>query len=157
MSGFDDLFSPEALRILDEFCNGNRISFEPDETSLNAKQTGYGLLTLDTRDSNSPHTQQTFLPSKSCFSGRVMQDRKRKIQEVPGSSTLAFSNFPENKRKRAKFDPKGRRKVAAVRKKGACMRCRILKIPVRVSFSITDVCTDGSNVVLRGMAMQVLH
>ena len=34
------------------------------------------------------------------------------------------------KLKRAKFEPKRRQQVANVRKKGACMRCRIKKLPV---------------------------
>ena len=32
--------------------------------------------------------------------------------------------------KRAKFEPRRRQQVANVRKKGACMRCRIKKLPV---------------------------
>ena len=34
------------------------------------------------------------------------------------------------KPKRAKFEPRRREQVANVRKKGACMRCRIKKLPV---------------------------
>ncbi len=40
----------------------------------------------------------------------------------------AVAVFP--KPKRAKFEPRRRQQVANVRKKGACMRCRIKKLPV---------------------------
>ena len=45
-------------------------------------------------------------------------------------STLALGVPTKGKRKRAKFDTEARKKVANVRKTGACLRCRILKLPV---------------------------
>ena len=57
---------------------------------------------------------------------------------IPGRTVLDFTNTKGRKRKRAKFNEESRQKVADVRKKGACLRCRILKIPV---------CSHGLNTV----------
>jgi len=51
------------------------------------------------------------------------------------ASRSAFICFgtgnPEQRiRHRAKFNPKRRQEVENVRKRGACLRCRLLKIPV---------------------------
>jgi hypothetical protein len=60
---------------------------------------------------------------------------KRKDEGVPPSfSMITFSSDAEGHatapRKRARFNPERRLQVQGVRKRGACMRCRLLKIPV---------------------------
>ncbi|KAE9365634.1 hypothetical protein N431DRAFT_286554, partial [Stipitochalara longipes BDJ] len=49
---------------------------------------------------------------------------------TPESGFTCFATRVENPaRKRAKFNPQRREKVKGVRRRGACLRCRVLKIP----------------------------
>jgi hypothetical protein len=52
----------------------------------------------------------------------------------PPSSLITFSLSDEGeaagRHKRARFNAERRLRVKSVRKRGACMRCRLLKIPV---------------------------
>ena len=61
-----------------------------------------------------------------------------RLQRFPGLSTFSTGFLEKPKRKRAKFDTQSREKVAKIRKIGACLRCRVLKIPVK---SPTLLCT----------------
>ena len=49
---------------------------------------------------------------------------------IPGCSTIDLGTTCGRKRKRSKFNDEARKKVAAVREKGACFRCRITKTSV---------------------------
>lgn len=108
MDSIDELFSPEALRLLDEFCNAPQPTFEPDE-----------LLPAD----------EALVTTTACQS---QPKRKNATNDIPGCFTLQLANPSEPTRKRAKFEDQGRKKVAKVRRRGACMRCRVLKIPVSI-------------------------
>ena len=62
---------------------------------------------------------------------------------IPGLLTLVPTNSAAPKSKRAKFEPNRRHEVANIRKIGACIRCRQLKISVSeispfllISFSV---------------------
>lgn len=109
MDDFDELFSSEALRLLE----GSDIDYgtilQPDELPVEREP-------FATAAPSEPYTNHNDPPS---------------IHPTPGCSTLSFGPIAKPQRKRAKFDIKAREKVAAVRKKGACLRCRALKIPVR--------------------------
>ena len=61
---------------------------------------------------------------------QVIQQGTLFPQTAPTYSTLTLEAPAKGKRKRAKFDTEARKKVANVRKTGACLRCRILKLPV---------------------------
>ncbi|KAN0089708.1 hypothetical protein V8E51_019968 [Hyaloscypha variabilis] len=58
-------------------------------------------------------------------------NNKRMVSlEMPESGFTCFATRVEvTARRRAKFDPQRREKVKGVRRRGACLRCRILKIP----------------------------
>ena len=59
-----------------------------------------------------------------------------------GSSNKSPPLAPKKKRKR--YDKKGREKVEKVRRLGACFRCKIIKLPVggrpHPTYSMTDMC-----------------
>jgi len=60
-------------------------------------------------------------------------DKSMASLEMPESGFTCFATRVEvTARRRAKLDPQRREKVKGVRRRGACLRCRILKIPVRV-------------------------
>ena len=111
MDYFDELFSPEALRLLEESGFDCGTVFQLDELQVEHES----VVTPAPREA---HTNQIDPYS---------------YHPTPGCSTLDFENVAKSKRKRAKFEIKAREKVAAVRKKGACLRCRALKVPVRFS------------------------
>lgn len=108
MDDVDDLFSAEALRLL--------------EQSAFDYETVSGELPVD-------HELRTAL---SQCETRVKQINSYPFQRIPGCSTLPLGKAAKAKRKRKKFDSKLCEKVATVRKKGACLRCRILKVPVGI-------------------------
>lgn len=107
MDYFDELFSPEALRLLEESGFDCGTVFQLDELQVEHES----VVTPAPREA---HTNQIDPYS---------------YHPTPGCSTLDFENVAKSKRKRAKFEIKAREKVAAVRKKGACLRCRALKVP----------------------------
>ena len=54
---------------------------------------------------------------------------------VPGTSVLSLGALPPGSPpKRKKFEPPQLKKVGAVRKQGACFRCKLLKQPVSRPF-----------------------
>ena len=71
-------------------------------------------------------------------------DGKRKTKAgPPPSSLITFSLSDEGeaagRHKRAKFNAERRLQVKSVRKRGACMRCRLLKIPVSDSDNLDNL------------------
>ena len=85
---------------------------------------------------------------------RKAKPRQRKaLTAIPYQALSCFSLETlqnEQIRSRARFDARRRQEVAIVRKRGACMRCKLLKI--RVSFIITfyiDLTTEESSVMER--------
>ncbi|PMD33109.1 hypothetical protein L207DRAFT_639814 [Hyaloscypha variabilis F] len=57
-------------------------------------------------------------------------DKSMMSLEMPESGFTCFATRVDvTPRRRAKFDPQRREKVKGVRRRGACLRCRILKIP----------------------------
>ncbi len=136
------LISPEALRLLDEFINDSNLAGEPNGSSLYTGLPALDLpeLSIDSDQTLEPsgysldaEVQVPHLPNREQWS----PNRSLSTAQVTGFSTLQLPNIAQRGRKRAKFDLKTREKVATVRKKGACMRCRILKIPVR-ALSLTS-------------------
>ena len=108
MDDIGELFSPEALRLLEE------------------SGIDYGTVVQ-------PESPPAEYNPSSTPTQRDKQRKKRpphSLQSIPGCSSVSLSDLAEAKRKRAKFSIKAREKVAAVRKKGACLRCRALKLPV---------------------------
>lgn len=108
MDDINEFFSPEALRLLEESGIDCGTVFQADEVPVEHK----------------PFTA----PAPSGI--QMSQIGSQCLYQIPGCSTLSFGSSVKPKRKRAKFDIKAREKVATVRKKGACLRCRALKIPV---------------------------
>ena len=56
---------------------------------------------------------------------------RRKRVKIPGCSTLNVMDLKVAKRTRSKYEPINRQKVARVRRLGACLRCKAMKISVR--------------------------
>lgn len=131
MSDLDSFFSPETLRLLDEFSDHQG----PVLQSNDQLGDDGGI----DSDPASIKTTNQKINSHAC--------------DKPGYMTLEFT---DRKRKRAKFDDAGRSKVAGVRKKGACMRCRLLKIPVSIKLSTAANRLIMLVQVLWGMAVPVL-
>lgn len=103
MSDVNDLFSSEVLRLLEE------------------SGIDYGtVLWLD------PPAEYIGSSTPTQCEAQFLHP----LQHVPGCSSLSLGDLAKSKRKRAKFGINAREKVAAVRKKGACLRCRALKLPV---------------------------
>ncbi len=148
MGDIDDLFSPEALRLLDEFINDSHLTSEPSGSLLEAD-----LLALDLPEFLNG-SDLNFEPSGRSLDAELplldvpnQEDSKRepshKTNQITGYSTLEIPGVTVKNRKRAKFDERSRQKVANVRKKGACMRCRTLKIPVSAPRARQiNICSD---------------
>ena len=80
------------------------------------------------------------------------QRRKRRApMDIPGCATLHTKIDEIPKSKRRKFEPKRRTEVAKVRKCGACMRCKQLKISVGTSSHY------GTNATLTRLASVFLY
>ena len=91
-------------------------------------------------------------PASTTYHGTMMADysKSKSISKVPGCSRFRSATAEASKRKRAKFSQVGRTKVAAVREKGACLRCRMLKIQVDVgTFAVLCMATDEESVFVR--------
>ncbi|KAL2065243.1 hypothetical protein VTL71DRAFT_2912 [Oculimacula yallundae] len=69
----------------------------------------------------------------------MSHSKKRSLlsHQRDGMSSFSLSNGPIKLRKRAKYNLERREEVDAVRKKGSCLRCSLLKIPC----SKDDLCT----------------
>lgn len=102
----DDFFTIEALDILEGFDGFSRPPSQPQGFILDEES-------LDQR-------QQVLAQPQS---------RKRRAPtNIPGCTTLNLDVIDAPKWKRRKFEPKRRTEVAKVRKLGACMRCKQMKI-----------------------------
>ena len=108
MDNIDDLFSSEALRLLEDYGYAPDASSRPQELSLG---------------DDASFQEPTHQPSPK---------RKRRVapQAIPGCLTLSLADTATPKPKRAKFESKRKDEVASVRKIGACFRCKQLKISV---------------------------
>ena len=105
MEDINDFFSPEALRLLEETSFGCETTFQSEELPVN--------------DESSTAISQPIAQKK--------QKASHSLHRIPGCTIISPGGPAKSKRKRAILD---RKKVATVRKKGACLRCRVLKIPV---------------------------
>ncbi len=56
--------------------------------------------------------------------------RRKSSEAIPGCLTIKSAEAQGPKTKRSKFQPGRREEVAKIRRIGACLRCRQLKIPV---------------------------
>ncbi|KAL2038935.1 hypothetical protein N7G274_008275 [Stereocaulon virgatum] len=101
MDTVDELFSADALRLLEDYA---QVLSPPGQPQ------GFIVGHVASSHAESNHHQT------------------RKRTGIPGCSTLSLSSTATSKSKRAKFEPKRKREVANVRKIGACFRCRLLKI-----------------------------
>ena len=123
----DDLFSPEALQALalpsglptqnleELFTAHENLPLEPIP-----KELGEG-----TSFEGSQTRQGSRVPS--------LFGRKRSTQsssEIPGCFVFGSVGPKELGAKRAKFNMERREEVARIRERGACLRCRYLKLPV---------------------------
>ena len=130
----DDLFSPEALQAL---------AFPSDPNScINPLFNTHPAVPSGTRF-NDQLNQVVSLedpPTVRNLSSSTPFRRRRKahvVQNLPGYSVFDFAPVEGSKRKRSKFNERRREEVAHVREKGACLRCRYLKVSVRM-------CNPGS-------------
>lgn len=122
MDDVAEFFSPEALRLLEESGIDRETVFQPDKLPVD-------------------HTSST---SPAQCEAQTNQNPLSSLQGIPGCSTLPLGNLTKPKRKRAKFDIMAHAKVAIVRKKGVCLRCRALKIPVGLQPSWLPFINDFS-------------
>lgn len=134
MGDLDEFFSPEALRLLDGFSHAHSPILQPID-----RLGGDEGVNSDPR-----------------FTKTTNQKSDSHACDIPRDMTLDFTDR-KYKRKRATFDDAGRAKVAGVRKKGACMRCRLLKIPVSIKLSVAARRLIMFMQVLWGMAVPDLH
>ena len=117
MDEFCGFFSAHALHQLNNFCDTSRLIIEqnvPPSAKVEPKEE-----------------ENTYSATRYPAQARPKRKATDFACHIPGTSVLSLSNAAGRNRKRSKFDAKSRRKVAIVRKRGACIRCRILKIPVR--------------------------
>ena len=91
---------------------------DTDESCSSA--TLYTSDELDNTSSNTDATEDSRNKRKDSHNTRISSRRT-----APSAVTIV------PKPKRARFEAKRRQQVANVRKKGACLRCRIKKLPVR--------------------------
>lgn len=134
MDGNSGFFSPEALRLLE----GSSIEHE---TTLQENE-------LPVHRVHSTVLKQYEAPTELGSS--------QSLKRIPRGSTLSLSQIGKPKRNRARFKVEARRKVATVREKGACLRCRVLKIPVSTSASDLKVSHERI-LVLRVLAMHFMY
>ena len=121
----DDFLSPEALQALalpsdlsvqsiEELFAGSK----PSPSQLLSSKLGEGAGT------KRPHSPRRLY-------GSSLPVRQRKAQKLPGCSVFDSAAPEEPRVSRAKFKEDRREEVALIRKRGACLRCRYLKLPVR--------------------------
>lgn len=97
------------------------------------------------------------LPDSTLLQRVVKRRRGDPPPGIPGYSSFSVATSHSPKPKRVRFQPERRKEVADVREKGACLRCRYLKIPVSC---IINRCLDSllihSSIVLENMALHIL-
>ena len=143
MDPFEEFLSPEALRLLldsDDFATtaDQPLVFKSDQS-----------LSLTT-----PPTSAADIPSPE--ESKSIRKRSASSANIPGCSTLVLDRAGSAKPKRAKFSAEGRAKVASVRKKGACMRCRQNKISVSESTNLPSPANTTVSVPANGRASLVV-
>lgn len=134
MDGISDFFSPEALRLLEGSTTEHETALQPDEPPVRRVHS------TDLRQCEAPRELGT----------------NQSLQRVARTSTLSLGQIGRPKRKRARFNLEARRKVATVREKGACLRCRILKVPVSTSTFVMKVSHERI-LVLGVLALHFMH
>ena len=108
MDSDEQFFSPQALRLLAADNDADPSAFED---SL--------CLFVDHSSVMQHHPQQRPPPKSRSI-----------VRGLPGTSTFRVASNVEPKPKRGKFEPERRMEVAHIRKRGACLRCRIMKLAV---------------------------
>lgn len=134
MDGISDFFSPEALRLLEGSATEHETALQPDELPVH-------------------HVHSTALKR---YEAPTELGSNQSLQRVPRSSALSLGQVGKRKRKRARLNVEARRKAATVREKGACLRCRVLKIPVSTSASDLKFSLERI-LVFRILALQFMH
>jgi hypothetical protein len=87
-----------------------------------------------------------------------MSPKQRASRNPPG--VLCFSLDPHyaSIHKRKSYETKRRREVAEVREVGACLRCRLMKMPVCLQYRyILGVCADSLSVLVGDLVSDVLR
>ena len=83
---------------------------------------------------SSPILDNLYTYGISCYVVPKSSQKKRKAVDVSQASQGCIGPLPSlptaRTPKRARFEPKRREQVADIRKKGACMRCRLKKLSV---------------------------
>lgn len=137
MESADDLFSPEALRLLDQYCNQPLPGLQPDQflPDLQPDQPLPDLqpdqLFLAMQQSTPPLEDEMSKALTATLTQRKHKSRKPDSSvDIPGCSVLGISTEGPSQSRRSRFGPEKRQKVASVRGAGACLRCRVLKISV---------------------------
>ena len=115
MDDTNDIFSPEALRLLGT-----------DQGSLDTQ----ALESLDSREST--NTSRVHDVERTASAATEGHDRATSSPHTAASgfSTFYATTVQGPRQERTKFESKRRVEVAQVRKEGTCMRCRWNKIPV---------------------------
>ena len=108
MDNDEEFFSPQALRLL----------AADSDADLLALGDSHCLFADDSSVMQPQRPQETTSKTRSVARG------------LPGTSTFCVASNAEPKPKRVKFEPERRIEVARIRKRGACLRCRVLKIAV---------------------------
>lgn len=114
MESIDEFFSPEALRLLNQ---EEAILLPPDLPDE----------VFDFGESLSPPVPPHF---------EAKEKAAGSSHAFPGCSTISPADGRPSKRQRKHFDPERRKDVAETRKKGACLRCRVLKTSVSITFPL---------------------
>ena len=114
----DDFFSTEAQLVLSGDCEYSAV--------------------FDTFIDQECFPQEETVGAMEGISADPGPSRKRKptpstVKNIPGYSVLYPRTSIIEKPMRARYDEDRRKEVEIVRKVGACLRCRLLKIPVRSS------------------------
>lgn len=117
MDDYDDIFSPQALRL-----------FQIDQDLLDAQ----AVTSFNSREGSNAngicdvHRTASLVPD-----GRHTASSSQH-KAAPGVSAFRITTDKGQRHKRAKFeDPKRRAEVAQLRKEGACMKCHWNKTAVR--------------------------
>ena len=143
MDDFEDIFSAEALLLWasDSFSSATLSQTTApiatrDDVAINPAQRQKHLSDHHASCSDPTHQpRQLTLVNDISGLGPLAQNkperRKRKAPDtIPGCLTMKSTEAQSPKLKRSKFQPERKEEVAKIRRIGACLRCRHLKIPV---------------------------
>ncbi len=114
LDGFEEIFSPEALRLLTDFDG-------PPSSPNRLQDVG-----------RSQHVYPS--PNPTVHSGinepRAERKAKYSTAAIPDYPALTVQNPPVTMSQRAELDPDSRAKATSIRKRGPCMNCRRSKTSV---------------------------